>query len=130
MSSDKPWLTEPARLEWEHAGMRCLILRHPTMRHLCGYVRVPSDDILYGKEYDALNEWVDVHGGLTFSGHLDSEGDEWWVGFDCAHAGDLVPSISDLPVRFRAFGDTYKDIAYVQAETNRLAEQLAARGKR
>jgi hypothetical protein len=44
--------------------------------------------------------------------------DVWWLGFDCAHAGDLIPSIADI-------GGTYKDEAYVRAELEDLARQAA-----
>jgi hypothetical protein len=32
-----PWSDEPDSLEFEHAGLRCVVVRHP-MGHLCGYV--------------------------------------------------------------------------------------------
>jgi hypothetical protein len=31
---------------------------------------------------------IDVHGGVTFAGHLDINKTEWYVGFDCAHCTD------------------------------------------
>lgn len=45
------WLSEPDRLELSHAGMRCLIIRHHTFHHLCGYVEIPKEHPLYGVGY-------------------------------------------------------------------------------
>ena len=67
---------------------------------------------------------VDVHGGLTYSGKSKPTHDPdglWWIGFDCAHAGDLSPGYPNN------FGDeTYKNIDYVEGECCNLAKQLAA----
>ncbi len=76
--------------------------------------------------------------------------DVWWIGFDCHHAFDFAPAYH---VRMRKHGlkihpdvdydhaavlqfldahperwdlSVYRTVDYVQAETNRLAEQLAA----
>jgi hypothetical protein len=52
--------------------------------------------------------------------------DVWWLGFDTAHYGDLVPAMvrySDIPR-----DEVYRDLAYITAETRRLAEQLTQRG--
>lgn len=38
--------------QWESNGMRCAIVRHPNLGHLCGYVEVPPDHALFGVEYD------------------------------------------------------------------------------
>lgn len=48
----------------------------------------------------------------------------WWLGFDCAHAGDLCPTIQTHP-RNRREPDVYRDLAYVKAECVELAKQLA-----
>ena len=42
----------------------------------------------------------------------------WWLGFDCAHSGDDTPA-------FSMSGGTYRDVAYVRAEVEKLAAQLA-----
>lgn len=36
------------------------------------------------------------HKGLSFSGHIDGFADLWFFGFDCAHAGDLVPEFEEI----------------------------------
>ena len=53
----------------------------------------------------------------------------WWVGFDCAHGGDFVPGM-DEPIGSRHphphRNEIYRNWAWVKAEVQRLAEQLAA----
>jgi hypothetical protein len=94
---------------------------------------------------------LEVHGGVTYAGPMtlihDDSGDtfSWGFGFDTGHAGDLCPAM-DATLRLiylakpggaaewaehqrimnsGTFGNTYKPYAYVKAETDRLAEQLA-----
>lgn len=64
----------------------------------------------------------DVHGGVTYTGESDNypvESDLWWIGFDCAHAGDgsldSRLSFSDGPVR---------SLDYVVSECESLANQI------
>lgn len=62
-----------------------------------GYVAVTEDSPLYGLDYDDLYNYsrdIYVHGGLTYSGTLQSDyiigsiNNKWYYGFDCAHLGD------------------------------------------
>lgn len=46
--------------------------------------------------------------------------DVWWVGFDCAHLGDLVPGLNP------SSGDVYRDEEYVRQEIKGLVSQAAA----
>lgn len=139
------WDNEPDRLEWEYCGFKCSIVRHPEMKHLCGYVGLPKSHPYYGKHYNqcllgrerwdctwykdhpSLEKIIKVHGGLTFSQQGDGETwekDLWWLGFDCAHTGDLVPG------RYEKYGRTldgvYRNMEYVKKETEQLAEQLTS----
>lgn len=112
---------EPDREEFEHAGFKCLILRHPQLRHLCGYVGIPKTHPYYGKANDEI-PYLQVHGGITWS--QKGNGKQWnkkflWIGFDCAHAEDLSPR-SGLNRPF----EIYRDIRYVRREVKSLAEQL------
>lgn len=118
-------------------GLPFIIWRHPETKHWCGYVGVPKDSRLHGKEYyistesenglskleEAINN-ISVHGGLTAAGELgDRSGDDvWYFGFDCAHGGDLVSYMFDYP----QFGDesTYKDKNFIMTEVENLARQL------
>jgi hypothetical protein len=90
---------------------------------------------------------VEVHGGLTYAGPGITHKDEWWFGFDCAHAGDLCPAIEALMHRIHIeagdtrvwerqkalkaelgaqWQDTYRTLAYVRNECADLARQLKA----
>lgn len=57
--------------------------------HPCGYVSIPENHPFYGKKYWDIEDKIEAHGGLTFSGKLrDIEG--LWFGWDYAHAGDFT----------------------------------------
>lgn len=117
-----PWLDESDRVEFEAHGFPCLILRN-RLGILCGYVAMPAEHPWY---VDADSNDIPAYGGVTYSSkchgkicHVPKPGasdDVMWLGFDCAHTGDLVPSFKmTMP------GDTYKDIAFVRAECETLA---------
>lgn len=60
-------------------------------RHPCAYISVPQNHILYAKfTDDAHYALKKVHGGVTFTGPHPDLGliDEWFIGWDYAHAGD------------------------------------------
>jgi len=136
--SDGPWMHEPDRMQWRHEGLDCLIVRN-TVGALCGYVGVPPGHAIHEVDYAGVHEQfpdVSVHGGLTYADkcqgpicHVPEPGqsdDVWWLGFDAAHIGDLIPGRlgDDWPL-FK--DDVYRDLAYVTREVNQLAEQLANR---
>ena len=99
---------------------------------------------------DAIND-LEAHGGITFADGCQHTGDEsvgvchtagpgepdmvHWFGFDCAHAGDYCPGMNArLPQDMREtlgaplpWGEviTYRDLAYVERQCERLAEQLS-----
>lgn len=126
------WSNEPDTEFWidPETGYGCRIVRHTRMKHLCGYVGVPFVHPWANKGYDDMrmadNGWVDVHGGLTYaSDHAPNEQPDghWWFGFDCAHCGDLVPHMAERYGETFDREETYKDWAYVKAETTKLARQ-------
>lgn len=134
-----PWIDEPDRVEWRHEGLPCLIRRGP-LGALCGYVAVPPEHPWHGAHYDDVP--ASAHGGLTFADrchgeicHVPQPGepdDVWWFGFDCGHYQDLIPEfckrIADgayyAPILTE--GVSYRDVAYVRAETLELAEQVVS----
>ena len=134
---DGPWQYEPDRVEFEHKGYPCLIIRTP-MGHLCGYVAVKPEHPMYGKDYNDVN--VEVHGGLTYGNHCNGhichvpkkgEPDNvYWFGFDHAHAWDYSPYKSSLAKQNHIFDkmpdEEYRDIEYVTKGVKSLAEQLKA----
>lgn len=141
---DGPWLDEPDRVDFEFAGIPCLLRRNAyagkpdaSMGNWCGYAAVAPGHPLHGAGYYAAEEaGVRAHGGLTYASacageicHVPKPGepdDVWWFGFDCAHSGDLVPAHCCRRTAF--IGEVYRDLAYVYAETTLLAAQLAFAG--
>lgn len=65
---------------------------------------------------------IDVHGGLTYArDHAPNQKPDglWWLGFDCAHAGDAcTPQEADER-------NIYRDESYVKGECDALAKQLS-----
>ena len=66
-----------------------------------GYVLIPEDHKLYKCDYDVINRYVEVHGGLTFSQIIDErlmklfdlkeeDLNKWMVGFDTCHCDDTL----------------------------------------
>lgn len=128
----------------EHLGFEWEVTQN-RIAYRCGYVRIPPGHPWHGLHYDHDDlrtidgEWVDVHGGLTFSEpdtHCDKGGpdDAWWLGFDCAHAGDAPdPALEGYnercdmtrthPETFRH--DTIKSTDYVRNECLGLIRQAA-----
>lgn len=142
--AEGPWDKEPDRVDFEAQGYPCLILRHPSLGHLCGYVGIPEGHPAHGKHYNALD--VSVHGGLTYSHecrgdicHISQDGDKtFWFGFDCAHYDDSSPWSMQKAFALMGRPDpglghgmlhdagTYKDIEFVTEECKALAAQLKA----
>jgi hypothetical protein len=142
-----PWDEEPDELLWwdERTGLPCLVLRHPELGSLNGYVGVHPGHPWFQKSGDD-GESPDVHGGLTFANYggftlanrikdwsvLRLDG-FWWLGFDCNHSGDLVPG---LRARMRAVSDmsarldfeVYRTFDYAKAEVTELAKQAGEAG--
>ncbi len=125
--------------EFEASGLHCVLNRNKNGGHWCGYVGVPSNSVLAGKDYfyysrnsengitkleSDIND-ISVHGGLTFSGkaYWDDKDDNYYFGFDCAHSGDLMKYSFDY--RFvNTDEDIYRTKEDVIDECKRLAKQL------
>jgi hypothetical protein len=148
-----PWDNEPDRIEWRTAvGLPGLLLRN-RFGAWCGYVAVPPGHPCYGLDYESIYpkgpdgepdysvrplpnpvHELSVHGGVTYGNACDTASgichvpepgepdDVWWFGFDCIHSGDVMPST--LRYAPALSGDVYRDVAYVRAECEELAEQL------
>jgi hypothetical protein len=149
---DGPWNAEPDKVQWIDAatGLDC-IARRGGGGAWCGYVGVPERHKYFGSHYDDVD--VDCHGGLTFADRCHAGAEEtaichvpfdgrsdkiWWLGFDCAHAGDLVPGHIAIAPVYRSLsrifsdnedlggGDHYRTLDYVRDQCAKLAAQLAA----
>lgn len=119
--------------EGEHLGYQWAVL-HNTGGYRCGYVRLPAGHPWHGQDEP---EDAEVHGGITFSEAdvpCDAPGadDAWWLGFDCAHAGDApdptLPISNTLRNACLLIGNSYEVIRtqeYVEAQCRRLCEQAA-----
>jgi len=116
--------------KFELFGLPCLILRNKG-GWWCGYVGVPNNSKLYGKNYYTTTESKDgishietlinnikVHGGLTYA--RLKEDNIWYFGFNCAHSGDLNRFLLD----YQDQNDIYRTKEYVIEECKRLAKQL------
>jgi len=112
------WTGEPDLLEFEAYGFKCQAKRHDSMGHLCGYITVDGTHPWHALTYNDLND-VDVHGGLTYS---DDKPNYTTFGFDCAHAGDLVPKMCELKGGHYS-DETYKGMGFVVGELISLARQ-------
>lgn len=71
------------------------IWEHDSSKHLCGYLGIPPKHPWYHQHYDKI--FADIHGGLSYSDNSETYPsitkevyglNIWWIGFDCAHAGD------------------------------------------
>ncbi len=97
------WVEESDVVEIEYIGYQALIMRvlkrEPFCEeeayfggHLCGYIRIPDDHPHYGKDFRDLG--LDCHGGITFN----EIHEQHWMGFDCSHMGDQVPTMKKLNI--------------------------------
>src|SRR3990167_2484412 len=114
----------------EHEGFEFVTV-HNGMGFRCGYVRVPLGHPWHGRSYDEIEPYPQVHGGLTFSkadkpcgGDRPDNG--WWLGFDCAHGGDLPdPALpTDCDIGMPSFGrGVVRTQEYVEAGCRSLCQQ-------
>jgi hypothetical protein len=151
------WVNEPDLVTFEYKGIECMVLRvameepyakdfHMFGGFLNGYVAIPANHPYWTKIYEDMD--IDCHGGLTFGECSDRH----WIGFDCAHSHDYVPStehmkktaawmkdcrdrekelkdkflLHDSPI----FNNTYKNIHFCMEECRSMAEQLVELGKK
>jgi hypothetical protein len=133
-----------------HNGLRCVVT-FGVMGNRCGYIGIPREHSLYGKDYIDIERAIDYgicHGGLTYSSSWNKNkelypvmSDLWWFGFDCAHYGDgkdLDLALEYFPELERQIMvskqcddmfhacDPVRDKEYVEDECRSLANQLAA----
>jgi hypothetical protein len=131
---------EPNYEEFQYKGYTCIVKRmmnaYSFFGNLNGYVILPKGHKL-AKHYDEID--IDCHGGLTWSGEakelFPQFTDEWVIGFDCSHYGDMQPFMvmremfmSQLFHATEAILNdpflTYKTFDYVKNECKRIVDQL------
>lgn len=125
-----PWQTEPDGVRWVDTptSVWCAVARNFTGSWV-GYVGIPKAHPWHGKAVRELEREILVHGGVTYAGGLPNlllgcpaiprTAGWWWVGFDCAHAGDVMPAMRE---HMRLAG-IYRDLPYAQAHCHALALQ-------
>jgi hypothetical protein len=126
MENLKPWETEVDYSEWVDTETKysCVIKRSATTGALCGYVGLPEGHVFYkGPHWGRLCSAIYAHGGITFIGSniCRPSGEALtgrYIGFDCAHDGDLCPKRDEL-------NGIYRDYAFVKHEVESVARQLA-----
>jgi len=104
-----------------HEGLQYKVTE-TDMGHFCGYVRTSFGPSFGYDDFQGYpHTLVNVHGGLTYG--VDEDG---WVGFDCAHAGDVCVSDGDVKAS-HAFKDHKKvwTPEDVEEECRHLAQQFA-----
>jgi len=125
---EKPWKKEPDYHEFLYNGIRCKMERNKESLFWMGYAGVDEKHPLYGVEDGQAEQLLECHGGVTYSGEKGRDG-YWYFGFDCGHAGDLIPRLADIFTNTGNLRDifitgVYRDFEYVKKETTELAKQL------
>jgi hypothetical protein len=140
------WVEEVDSLILEYLGYEAAIIRvfkreyyaDPEAYfggHLCGYVRIPNTHPYFRNV--KIN--LDCHDGITFN----EIHEEHWIGFDCAHLGDYVPTLEFLrktmpeliEIRKRLpipegmedhpiYNPVYRNVNYCIDECKKIIEQL------
>lgn len=154
------WVEETDCFLFKYKGYYCavhrVLKREPCEEevfyggHLCGYVEVPKNNPYYKKYFCIDIEDVDVcldcHGGITyddkesFISTLFNKPRDHWIGFDCGHSGDLIPSMelfkkshktqtSDYMQQIKnlynnVFASEYRNISFCIKECMSLVDQL------
>lgn len=126
-----PWHSEPDLVEFESAGLQCLILRHPDMGHLCGYVAIPSGHPWFGvvdSDDYGIEQLPECHGGVTYSRQRHPDTGEasasWWVGFDASHYRDTSPTLGELGGK----ESSYRTVEYMRLNCELLAQAARMAG--
>ncbi len=144
------WVDEEDTVEFYYKDYKCRVVRCAALEgallnkvfggHLCGYVQ------LHETEETSVEFDYDVHGGITYQQKEDDG--LIWVGFDCAHSFDFIPSMEfmyktdpnfmkireDSTKLFEKMGlnyfnspinrKSYKNIAFCIAECKGIVDQI------
>ena len=122
---------EGDELQWDYTCSNGVIIHCSIHRNdvktLCGYITLTKDNSLYGVDYDDIN--ISAHGGLTYQGYDQNE--NWVIGFDCGHYGDLTPYFLLKDDTFGKFiqDGIYRDMEYVKTQCESMAEQASVFSK-
>lgn len=105
---------------FNYKGMHCELRRpcpsETRMFHWCGYVATGLNECITRNQASEL----EVHGGVTYN---DEYKGKYFVGFDCAHSGDISYLWNEV---LNSYGK-YRDLNYVINEVQLLADQVKAK---
>jgi hypothetical protein len=165
-----PRYVNPAGDRWRDRAVACIDCRDPDVwaldRRCDRCALVPPGHPWHGVNYNdctkaeahddaddqpcwehALDQLVEIHGGLTYSAfcapeigicHVPQPGESdnvWWLGFDCAHYMDLAPRLDAMyrEAGLALLNDTavtlstiYRNLDYVRQQCAGLAAQIHA----
>ena len=125
----KPWESESNYEEFFYNGIECVIMRMPRIKCLYGFIGFEEGHSYYRK--DITLEDLQVHGGITYTGMSLIDGTKsgkWWIGFDTAHTGDLIPLMCEKTPGYETFfrnGPVYRNLEYVRTEIKKLVDQVS-----
>ncbi|MBO9427891.1 hypothetical protein [Sulfitobacter sp. R18_1] len=126
------WKTEPDHIEFEASGLQALVLRAGGLGHLTGYVGVPKNHVLFGLDMGDIPSEIPAHKGWTYASDLNpatgkADGN-WWIRFDCAHAGDLIPAMANfdttMATAFARERAVYRNVDYVRKTVEQAADAV------
>lgn len=85
-----PWSVEPDVEVFKHANYRCVVYRHPSLFHLCGYVGIPKSHPLYGIGYSRPSKHLE----RKLKKLKKAKSFEWSMprGLAALFGGDLAPT--------------------------------------
>lgn len=132
------WNDEPDRVDFVHAGLPCLALRHPRNGNWCGYAAVPPGHPLHGRDWKEgvplafhyeINYSAACDGGLIC--HVPAPGEPdgvWWFGGDFGHTFDFSPAVdARLKVamqRASDIGAPWADVMRPRGENDPLFQEV------
>ena len=110
--------------EKEYKDYNYIVFQHPSLGHLNGYIELKEED------YNIDVENIEVHGGITYKGSLFGDKNKSYVGFDCAHLGDLCPFPEEKMSFVNPFisasfeGDVWREPDFVEENCKNYIDEL------
>ncbi len=118
-----PWSNQPDSEVFDHAGLTCMVRKHPVYLHMQGYVGVPTGHPLFGNEdFQMAEDDEGFREEITYHGHLDEDRGVWWFGVDGAHNGQST--VWDYRDKFLD-KTKYLGVEEVKATLRSIADELA-----
>lgn len=110
--------------EKEYRDYKYIVFQHPSLGHLNGYIELKEED------YNIDVDNIEVHGGITYKGSLFGNKTKSYVGFDCAHLGDLCPFPEEKMKFINPFisasfeGDVWRTPDFVEENCKNYIDEL------